>query len=329
MEETRSARDFFDDEEYAFLQKTARAPEGSWAYGSDMQGITSQMASHVLVGEMTEFELVLERDEATTSQCCAVEEFRRLVLLGLAYGVEVEDAPCANYLGALYYMGELVPQDYRRAKELYALADSKGLVQGMINLGYIYEYRRVGEPDYPKAYAQYAKAVAIANHPEALYKLGDMYARGQAVEKDPHTALVLWDRSLKEAKGEAMQAQPAFRIAQLIADPRQRSTRPAVRPDGRAATVPARGARPDDCHFQGRYLLPLATGKGHRGTGAHASGIAEPGGISVLGIGQPRCARRKASTMLSASGVQNSGPPWSAPRSRYRCDSWPVASRCW
>ncbi len=169
MEETRSAQDFFDDEEYAFLQKTARAPEGSWAYGSDMQGITSQMAAHVLAGEMTEF--------------------------------------------------ELVPQDYRRAKELYALADSKGLVQGMINLGYIYEYGRVGEPDYPKAYAQYAKAVAIANHPEALYKLGDMYARGQAVEKDLHTALVLWDRSLKEAKGEAMQAQPAFRIAQLIADP--------------------------------------------------------------------------------------------------------------
>ena len=219
MEETRSARDFFDDEEYAFLEETARAPEGSWAYGSDMQGITSQMAAHVLAGEMTEFELVLERDEATTSQCCAVEEFRRLVLLGLAYGVEVEDAPCANYLGALYYMGELVPQDYRRAKELYALADSKGLVQGMINLGYIYEYGRVGEPDYPKAYAQYAKAVAIANHPEALYKLGDMYARGQAVEKDLHKALVLWDRSLKEAKGEAMQAQPAFRIAQLIADP--------------------------------------------------------------------------------------------------------------
>ena len=116
----------------------------------------------------------------------------------------------------MYYLGDIVQQDYGRAKELYELADSKGIVQGMVNLGYIYEYGRCGDPDYDMAYRQYAKAAAIDGHFEALYKLGDMYAKGHAVDTDLRAALALYERSLGAAEGIVQQAQPAFRIAELI-----------------------------------------------------------------------------------------------------------------
>lgn len=213
------ARNYFDDMECEFLRETAQAPYGGWASQYGIQDMTSELATHILDGDTASFERVLEQDEVLTNRLFGIEEFRRLVLLGLAFGVKLGDAACANYLGALYYMGDVLPQDFHRAKELYELADSKGIVQATINLGYIYEYGRVGEPDHVRAYMQYAKAVALSDHPEALYKLGDMYSRGQAVPRDLHTALALWDRSLQTAQDEAMQAQPAFRIAKLISDP--------------------------------------------------------------------------------------------------------------
>ena len=219
MNGSEAARNYFDDMEYEFLQETAKASQDGWASRYGIQGITSEMAVHILDGNTTSFEHALEQDDVLTNRLFSVEEFRRLVLLGLAFGVKLGDAACANYLGALYYMGDVLPQDYHRAKELYELADSKGIVQATINLGYIYEYGRVGEADHVKAYMQYAKAVALSDHPEALYKLGDMYSRGEVVPRDLHTALALWDRSLQTAQDEAMQAQSAFRIAKLISDP--------------------------------------------------------------------------------------------------------------
>lgn len=213
------ARNYFDDLEYEFLRETALAPQDGWASQYGIQDMTSEMAELILDGNVTSFEHALEQDEALINRLFGIEEFRRLVLLGLAFGVKLGDAACANYLGALYYMGDVLPQDYHRAKELYELADSKGVVQATINLGYIYEYGRIGESDHVRAYMQYAKAVALSDHPEALYKMGDMYSRGQAVPRDLHTALALWDRSLRTAQDEAMQAQSAFRIAKLISDP--------------------------------------------------------------------------------------------------------------
>lgn len=219
MSDTQSVRDFFGDEDYGFLVTTASGSADGWASRYGIVEMAAEMATDILEEDVAAFELVLERDEVDRLRPFDVEEFRRLALLGLAFGVDRGDGACANYLGALYYLGDVLPQDYRRAEELYELADAKGIVQAMVNLGYIYEYGRVGEPDYVRAYMQYAKAAAIAGHFEALYKLGDMYARGRLGTRDMQTALALWDRSLHEAHGEAAQAQPAFRIAQLIADP--------------------------------------------------------------------------------------------------------------
>lgn len=123
-----------------------------------------------------------------------------------------------NDLGALYYMGELVEQDYARAAELYEMAMAHGCYQSIVNLGYIYEYGRTGEKDLGKAYRYYALAAALAPSSEAVYKLGDMYSRGVTGERDVMKAKALWERSLELAQGLAEFAQPAIRIAKLLID---------------------------------------------------------------------------------------------------------------
>lgn len=147
------------------------------------------------------------------------ERVAELVVLGYKAGISRGSGACMNDLGACYYMGEFVEQDYSKARDLYEAAASHGCSQGMINLGYIYEYGRTGEPDYARAYECYAMAAALEQSSEAVYKLGDMYSRGRSVKRDMGRACALWERSLELAQGLAAQAQPAVRIAKLLVDP--------------------------------------------------------------------------------------------------------------
>lgn len=124
-----------------------------------------------------------------------------------------------NDLGALYYMGDLVEQDYAKAAELYEMAADAGCFQSIINLGYIYEYGRTGKPDHAKAYQWYSLAAALAPSSEAVYKLGDMFSRGRAVPQDRSKAYRLYERSLELARDDAEFAQPAIRIASMLIDP--------------------------------------------------------------------------------------------------------------
>ncbi len=200
-------KSFFDDEEYAFLAMIAQADDEA-----------AFLARLILRNEVAELEPALEDDDSIIPRCYENEDLARVVVLGLRFGVAYGDGACANYLGALHYLGNLVPQDYERARELYELAESRGVPQAIVNVGYIYEYGRCGEPDHLRAYMQYAKAAALFDHFEALYKLGDMYLRARVVPRDPHTAYVLYERSLREAHSIVAKAQPAFRIAELISD---------------------------------------------------------------------------------------------------------------
>lgn len=92
-------------------------------------------------------------------------------------------------------MGDLVSQDYVRAAELYEMAMDAGCYQSIINLGYIWEYGRTGERNYEKAFRYYALAASLEPSSEAVYKLGDMYARGEYVERNVKRAYRLWRRS--------------------------------------------------------------------------------------------------------------------------------------
>lgn len=146
------------------------------------------------------------------------EHVAEVLVLGYKLGISADSGACMNDLGALYYMGELVEQDYARAAELYEMAMAHGCYQSIVNLGYIYEYGRTGEKDLGKAYRYYALAAALAPSSEAVYKLGDMYSRGVTGERDVMKAKALWERSLELAQGLAEFAQPAIRIAKLLID---------------------------------------------------------------------------------------------------------------
>ena len=142
-----------------------------------------------------------------------------ILVLGYKLGISAGSATCMNDLGALYYMGELVEQDYAKAAELYEMAMEHGCYQSIVNLGYIYEYGRIGEKDLERAYRCYALAAALAPSCEAAYKLGDMYSRGITGQRDLPKAKALWERSLELADGIVETAQPAVRIAKLLVDP--------------------------------------------------------------------------------------------------------------
>ncbi len=146
-------------------------------------------------------------------------EVTEMLILGYKTGIANGSGACMNDLGALYYMGDLVEQDYIKAAELYEMAADAGCYQSVINLGYIYEYGRTGEPDFAKAYQWYSLAAALAPSCEATYKLGDMFSRGRAVPRDMKKAYRLYERSLELAYNEAEHAQPALRIAQILIDP--------------------------------------------------------------------------------------------------------------
>lgn len=154
------------------------------------------------------------RDELILATCFS-DNIVPMVFTGYKMGIAHMNGTCANDLGALYYMGDLVEQDYEKAAELYELAIQWGCDQSIINMGYIYEYGRIGEPDYAKAFEYYSLAAALTQMSEALYKLGDMFSRGQNVKKDIAKAVQLWKQSYKNAHGPVEVAQPAIRLAPL------------------------------------------------------------------------------------------------------------------
>lgn len=117
---------------------------------------------------------VAENMVAIRASALRSEEVCTVLVMGYELGISVGSAACMNDLGALYYMGELVPQDYARAAKLYEQAMDHGCFQSIINLGYIYEYGRTGEADHQKAYQCYALASALQPSCEAVYKLGDI-----------------------------------------------------------------------------------------------------------------------------------------------------------
>lgn len=150
----------------------------------------------------------------------------QLLVYGYRVGITAGFGACMNDLGSCYYMGNIVPQDYGRAAELYEMAMDHGCYQSIINLGYIWEYGRTGERNYEKAFQYYALAASLASSVEATYKLGDMYARGEYVERNVGRAFRLWCRSLNLADEDRPEdlAQPAARIGLMLLNDEDRAS---------------------------------------------------------------------------------------------------------
>lgn len=221
-----SAKAYFSEDDYAWIEDVASTFERTQETGfriapddEEFMNACVDLAQDILDNNPPGFMYDLELNYANAYHWYGATMFSRLVLKGLEYGIACGDGACANWLGALYYAGDVISQDYVKAKELYEIAEAKGIEQAAINLGYIYEYGRTGKPDHAKAFTQYAKVAALYDAPEALYKLGDMYSRAKAVKKDLRTAYALYEKSMRHAGDMEIKAQAAFRIAKLISEP--------------------------------------------------------------------------------------------------------------
>jgi TPR repeat protein len=188
-------------------------------HSSSANELIAKMMQIVARGEYDEFaDYALYNQKEILAAVEQDDDVAKTLIICYKLGIAQKSGICANNLGALHYMGELVEQDYHKAAELYEMAMSWGCHQSVVNLGYIYEYGRVGEPDYQKAYMYYSLAAALRISSEALYKLGDMFSRGKTFERDIKKAYLLWEKALNSANSIEDRAQAAVRIAPLLVD---------------------------------------------------------------------------------------------------------------
>ena len=92
----------------------------------------------------------------------------------LELGVKQGDADAALTLGKMLETGSHVPQDFKRAAELYKIAADAGLLQGEAALGKMYTNGRGVPQDYEKAVFWLTKA-AEKGYAEAQRKLASVF----------------------------------------------------------------------------------------------------------------------------------------------------------
>lgn len=132
--------------------------------------------------------------------------------------LEAGDLTAALNLGAMYYEGEFIPRDFRKAIKYYEQAtesdDEKTQEWAWNNLGYCYYYGRDIPVDDEKAFNCYMRA-AIQRNANALYKIGDMYRYGRYVKKDEKMAVLFYEQALCETyENESLRADVAKRIGE-------------------------------------------------------------------------------------------------------------------
>ena len=92
-------------------------------------------------------------------------------------------------LGTFYYSGRFFEQD--------------------CNCGYCFYYGRHQEVDYAEAYKYFSLGALLYDDANCLYKLGDMFLNGYAVEKNEAYAFQLYLRALDQAQMNDDQASAA------------------------------------------------------------------------------------------------------------------------
>ena len=113
------------------------------------------------------------------------------------YEIERGNSSAMLSLGGEYYDGGRgFEQSFAKAVHLYKMAAEHGNRWAYECLGYCYYYGRDMKPDYEQAFRCFSIG-ALAGHLESMYKLGDMYLRGQYVDKDEEEAFIIYNRCLQ------------------------------------------------------------------------------------------------------------------------------------
>lgn len=218
--------EYFSAEEYEWLQKVAAYDRDDperfvFADDGEVAEVCSNYADDILNEEDDWFfALHLEQNSDYVPKYADSPEFGRVLVLGLRWCVDAwENVDAARWLGFLHQIGCFVEKDAQEAARLYRFCESKGDRQSMINLGYLYEYGHLGEPNYEASFKQFAKVMALGDFPEAIYKVGDAYSRARVVERDLRTAYMLYKKCYDNC-GDliGVKANAAFRLAELVID---------------------------------------------------------------------------------------------------------------
>jgi len=127
--------------------------------------------------------------------CVDCQEVLQKVLECYELCVEENMPLAALNLGTMYYNGRVVVRDFEKAVHYYKIAANAGILRAICNLGYCYYYGRHQDVDYKKAYDYFLKGALLHNDINCLYKLGDMYLNGYAVEQNPTYAFMLYQRA--------------------------------------------------------------------------------------------------------------------------------------
>lgn len=126
----------------------------------------------------------------------ATPDIARKCITYYEMAISIGDSRAMLNLGAMYYNGTIIPQDFEKAVKLYTMAadsQDRGIAAKAIgNLGYCYYYGRSVAVDKEKAFSFFLKGVLQYTDPICLYKLGDMYRYGDIVCKDKQMAYLCY-----------------------------------------------------------------------------------------------------------------------------------------
>lgn len=119
--------------------------------------------------------------------------------------IKQNNDPKAQYLlGALYFFGFDVKQDYKEAGNWFTKSAQQNYVPSQLMLGIIYFNGRGVKQDFTTAHHWFLKA-ANQNHPEAQYQLAKMYASGQGVKQDKDLSIEWLIKAAKNGHQEAIE----------------------------------------------------------------------------------------------------------------------------
>lgn len=108
-------------------------------------------------------------------------------------------------LGAFYYNGRLLKQDYQEAFRLYKIAADAGEPQAFFNCADCFYYGRHQAVDFEQAYHYFSLGALLYNDGGCLYMLGDMFMNGYAVPKNEKYGYALYERAYKEEREHSRQ----------------------------------------------------------------------------------------------------------------------------
>ena len=128
------------------------------------------------------------------------------------------NAEAQNTLGALYYEGNYVEQNFEKAAQYYIAAARKGHSLAMSNTGYCYYYGNGVKQDYAEAYKYFSKAAGLGEF-DAMNMLGDMYRDGKFVEEDKDMAFKIYREAYDKIPQEVFEdayPQNLMRIGECL-----------------------------------------------------------------------------------------------------------------